>query len=195
MNKYQQYQFLILACEKGDLKSVKYWIDFGLDPKHNHNTPIRCAAKCGHLKIVEYLVKKGASDKLALFYASQAGHIDIIKYLVSIGTDVQDEDDQLIGIASSMGHFDTVKYLVSIGAGAFHGIRYPFGGSEPGKLAEVNDYLVNIILTEAKKTTLLMLLNRKFDKKVIHKDMLCKVDKHKYREEYTFCREMLANFC
>jgi ankyrin repeat protein len=48
------------AAVAGDLKIVKYLVEKGANVHYHYEYPLRCAAFNGHLEVVKYLVEKGA---------------------------------------------------------------------------------------------------------------------------------------
>jgi ankyrin repeat protein len=104
---------LMLACEKGDLESVKNLIE---EQKMNVNLanefgegPFMFACGSGNLKLVKYLVEVGACVDLELYVdngskvanqycltplmkACKKGNLEIVKYLVEKGADINFTD-------------------------------------------------------------------------------------------------------
>jgi ankyrin repeat protein len=86
---------LIDAAFKGDLNTVKQFLDNGVNPnsKNSDNeTALKYAALKGHIDIVELLLKKGAKVNgkdidggTALMYAAWGGHTETVKLLLSKG--------------------------------------------------------------------------------------------------------------
>ena len=116
---------LIKACEDDDLEKVKSLIGKGIDInlECDNWTPLTKASEKGHLDIVEYLVKNGASWT-ALMCASMYGHINIFEYLVENGADVNIKSEEgntaLILVSNEDNedkeHLDIIQYLVDNGA-------------------------------------------------------------------------------
>jgi ankyrin repeat protein len=73
----------------------------------------------GHLKVVKYLISKGADMQFGLITSSENGHLKVVKFLVEKGADIDetrlDNSTPLI-LSSARGHLDVVKFLVSKGA-------------------------------------------------------------------------------
>jgi ankyrin repeat protein len=99
---------LIMSCKNGYLDVVEYLVDgcganieqTGLVNFEGENIegapPLWCASAAGHLKIVKYLVSKGAnvnsttkSNSTALRAACFDGHFEIVKYLVENHADIE----------------------------------------------------------------------------------------------------------
>lgn len=87
----------------------------------NKNERIIEASKCGHLKIVESLVKNGMNinfrggDGLTpLMTASLYGRFSIVEYLVNNGADVNiqaDNGSTAAQLAAANGHWEIVNFL------------------------------------------------------------------------------------
>jgi ankyrin repeat protein len=87
------------AAERGDLKTVKKLIDeFRTTPNEKDKdgwAPLHYASKYGHVKVIEYLIKEGASidvkDDMGytpLVVAVAMGESDTAKYLIDKGADI-----------------------------------------------------------------------------------------------------------
>ena len=84
--------------------------------------PLWCASAAGHLKIVKYLVGKGAnvnsttkSNSTALRAACFDGHLDIVKFLVENSADIEIANRHghtCLMIACYKGHLAIAKYLI-----------------------------------------------------------------------------------
>ena len=84
------------------------------------------ACECGQLSSVKHLVKYGAFDKdsqkiyesTPLHMAANNGHLDIIQYLVSLGANINEIDsygNYIFQIVCEIGYFEIVEYLVKHG--------------------------------------------------------------------------------
>ena len=126
---------LIMACRNGHFEVVEYLVEYcqasleqtGLVNFENENIegapPLWCASAAGHLKIVKYLVSKGAnvnsttkSNSTALRAACFDGHIDIVKFLVENSADIEIANRHghtCLMIACYKGHLAIAKYLIS----------------------------------------------------------------------------------
>lgn len=129
---------LIMACRNGHLEVVEFLVEFccvnleqtGLVNFEGENIegapPLWCASAAGHLKIVKYLVSKGAnvnsttkSNSTALRAACFDGHVDIVKFLVENSADIEIANRHghtCLMIACYKGHFQIAKYLINKGA-------------------------------------------------------------------------------
>lgn len=129
---------LIMACRNGHLEVVEYLTEVcqadleqtGLVNFEGENIegapPLWCASAAGHLKIVKFLISKGAnvnsttkSNSTALRAACFDGHIDIVKFLVENNADIEIANRHghtCLMIACYKGHFQIAKYLINKGA-------------------------------------------------------------------------------
>lgn len=123
----REYQ-LIGAAGKGDLATIKK----GIKESRNIHTwihdAIAEAARGGQIKVVHYLLKKGASTRSCapLTFAASGGYIPIVKLLIHHGAYVRQEDlftfneepttDAPLRGAAREGHWDVVACLLQYGA-------------------------------------------------------------------------------
>jgi ankyrin repeat protein len=125
---------LIMGCKNGHLDVVEYLVESchanieqtGTVSFEGENIedapPLWCASAAGHLKIVKYLVSKGAnvnsttkSNSTALRAACFDGHFDIVKFLVENKADIEIANRHghtCLMIACYKGHFAIAKYLI-----------------------------------------------------------------------------------
>jgi ankyrin repeat protein len=137
-NKYNGATSLIMACRNGHYDVVEYIVEHcnanleqsGLVNFEGENIegapPLWCASAAGHLKIVKYLVSKGAnvnsttkSNSTALRAACFDGHVEIVKFLVENNADIEIANRHghtCLMIACYKGHLAIAKYLISRGA-------------------------------------------------------------------------------
>ncbi len=135
--KYIGATSLIMACRNGHFEVVEYIIEScngsleqsGLVNFEGENIegapPLWCASAAGHLRIVKYLVSKGAnvnsttkSNSTALRAACFDGHIEIVRYLVENNADIEIANRHghtCLMIACYKGHLAISKYLISRG--------------------------------------------------------------------------------
>jgi hypothetical protein len=103
-----------------NLETIKYLVNQGANIHAWNDTPLRWAARYGHIDVVRYLVGQGADihaeDDDALFDAARYGHIDVVKYLVEQGANVHARCEYALFGAANYGRTDVVKYLVEQGA-------------------------------------------------------------------------------
>ena len=136
--KYNGATSLIMSCRNGHFEVVEYVVEScmasleqsGLVNFEGENIegapPLWCASAAGHLKIVKYLVSKGAnvnsttkSNSTALRAACFDGHIEIVRYLVENSADIEIANRHghtCLMIACYKGHLAISKYLISKGA-------------------------------------------------------------------------------
>jgi len=87
---------LLQYAASGDLKTVQLLVDSGVDCNKpeaiNGATVLHNAAAGGHIQLVKWLLKNGATidskDKLGstpLIWAAYHGHVDVVKYLIKNG--------------------------------------------------------------------------------------------------------------
>lgn len=137
-SKYNGATSLIMACRNGHFEVVEYLVEHcnanleqsGLVNFENENIegapPLWCASAAGHLKIVKYLVSKGAnvnsttkSNSTALRAACFDGHFEIVKFLVENNADIEIANRHghtCLMIACYKGHYNIAKYLINKGA-------------------------------------------------------------------------------
>lgn len=130
-----------MYVERGDLHSVKRLVEAGRDPNHGEELYLRCASRCGRLKVVKYLVSIGADcrimDDTPVSLAVEHDQLEVVKFLVDKGADITNSNFYLLSYAS------------------FHSRR-------------TFNYIKELISTEMRKYSLLLLLN----KKVVNKDLM-----------------------
>lgn len=136
------FNVLINACLTGDIGKAKAAIAAGADVNAAKGlskkflTPLMCAAREGHLTIVDALLNAGANPNLAgseallmivgpLMLAARHGHLEIVKRLVVAGAMVdapersllslRDKGDSAIHEAARNGHAQVVEFLLQAG--------------------------------------------------------------------------------
>jgi ankyrin repeat protein len=118
------------------LSKIKYAVN---STAKNGQSPLHCAARCGHTHFVEPLITAGAlinyqdyAGDTALHYAASRGHIETIKELIKYRADMQcacfkdgyfkDDTKEPAGMytplhyAARQGHLDAVKLLMECNA-------------------------------------------------------------------------------
>ncbi|EAY18875.1 hypothetical protein TVAG_295270 [Trichomonas vaginalis G3] len=129
MSQESGRNILHVACEKGNLRLVKSFVESGCDLEIKNKrglTPLICELRSNQLEVVNYLLSVGddkdAKDKdgwTPLMYASFNGQIDVVKNLLTNGADKEAKNNNgytPLMLASQCGHLEVVKYLVFNGA-------------------------------------------------------------------------------
>eukprot|EP00948_MAST-09A_sp_MAST-9A-sp1_P002205 g2205.t1 len=91
------------------------------------STPLMVASECGHLKVVKYLIEKGANPDLCraddgcppLYFAAQNGHYKVLKYLLAEGASAniaRSNGATALHVATVLNRLNCVKALVKAGA-------------------------------------------------------------------------------
>jgi ankyrin repeat protein len=89
---------LFIAAREGQLETVRYLLDRGVDPnagKARDASPLASAAQGGHTEIVSLLLDRGATKGLreALWRATKSGHADVVLLLLETKRDALSDDD------------------------------------------------------------------------------------------------------
>ncbi len=104
------------AALNGRLDEVKHLLEAGADSKAGNSYALRCAAKNGHLEVVELLLPVSdpkANDSWALRMAAQSGHLEIVKLLLPV-SDPKTYDSSALQRASENDHLEIVKLLLPV---------------------------------------------------------------------------------
>jgi len=125
--KRSSFDYLINACERGNLNLVKYLIKHGVSIHKQDlwgETPLFYACSSGNIHLVKYLVEERGADvhkeaagcRTALFRACSSGNERLVKYLVEEkGADVLKENSRgetPLFRACERGCEPLVRYLV-----------------------------------------------------------------------------------
>ena len=118
-----------LAAFRGDLASVKRFVDQGTDVDTNDEfgwTPLYWAASTGQESVAEYLISEGADvgargedSSTPLHQAARAGAIKLVKLLIAKGADVNAKaksENTPLNNAARRGHREVVEILIANGA-------------------------------------------------------------------------------
>ena len=116
------------ACNDGDLKVVKKYVDHGLNVNELYFgwSPLQMAATKGHLDIFKYLLAHGADinythpvSRMNSFHlAAFDNHADIVKFMAEKGADINQKmkgDVSLIRVIRDEGNTKMVDLLLSLG--------------------------------------------------------------------------------
>lgn len=190
---------LSLAARKGHLEVVRYLVDNGARFDGMFGQAILMAVKGGNLEIVKYLVDKGADPEFSapdcILNAAGMGYLNIVKYLVNYGIDMVNRDGFAV-VAAMEGKVDVANYLIELGADITADDHYLLNWVKRKNKHSVVDYIVNLILKEMKKYTLMLLLNRKKkihtgeNSLVVHKDLTELAFKPRYVKSYEYYQEI-----
>lgn len=123
---------LMYACENGLLEPVEILLARGSNINlkaggtRKGSTPIILAARGGHIKVVQTLLKYQVNPnsttidgKTALMFAAQHGYVDTAEVLIKSGAEVNSRDKASytpLMLAAEKGHLEMVKLLVKYGA-------------------------------------------------------------------------------
>jgi len=118
---------LTIAAEIGNVDICSLLFFFGVSatrPPEEKRQPLICAARNGHLKICELLIRQGAdidatsdsSPKSALWYAAQRGDLECCQLLIARGASgvLQDKRTVLVAAAKS-GNLQLFNWLLAVG--------------------------------------------------------------------------------
>jgi Ankyrin repeats (many copies)/Ankyrin repeat len=115
------------ACAAGNLALVQRLLTSCNDTPAIYKA-LQCASRCGHAKIVHFLIehtqvdvnlKHGAFEMTPLHEASQYGHEHVATLLLNHGAEVNARNSSLetpLHIASQRGHLEVVRLLCNRGA-------------------------------------------------------------------------------
>jgi ankyrin repeat protein len=121
---------LILAIEQGNLSLVEQLLTAKAHPNkrldQNHDTPLICAIRQGHLDIAALLIQSPDIDlnlqsngQTVLMLAIEKGEVDLVKTLLDRGADLnmpQSDGKTALILAIEKGEVDLVKTLLDRGA-------------------------------------------------------------------------------
>jgi ankyrin repeat protein len=120
---------LMMAADRGDVDSVVYYIDRGVDVNITSDegvSPLMYAASNGHLQIVQVLVENGAMIDLiplngytALASACLENHYEVALYLLQQGADTEIADNEGVTpllYTTAYDNFEITELLLMFGA-------------------------------------------------------------------------------
>jgi hypothetical protein len=145
------------AVERGDIATVRAWLDEGLDPEftgQQFGTGLMNAAWYGNIEMMHLFVERGANPRRvnrngeqALQLAAWNGHLEAVKWLLEHGALVNRDGDYwgALHYAVFNGHKELANYLIERGANV--NARSP-NGSTPLMMAarEGRDDLAKLLL-------------------------------------------------
>jgi len=106
---------LIIACTTGNLETVDYLLEIGVDATINDNSPLRQASEFGHIDVAKSLIAWGATP-VATFVLSNPvanGHLDMVELLIRHGAQISDGDYQVFRVAIRYDRTNIVNYLIN----------------------------------------------------------------------------------
>ncbi len=116
------------VVETGDIKTVRAWLDAGLDPEFMADrigTGLMIAAWEGNIPMMELFVSRGANvnrmnrvQEQALLHAAWKGQIEAVRWLLARGArlDRAGQEWSALHYAAFAGHEQVVKLLLESGA-------------------------------------------------------------------------------
>ena len=114
--------------ERGDIKTVRAWLDEGLDPEFQGNqigTGLMIAAWNGNVEMMALFVERGANPRRAnkngeqpLQLAAWKGHMEAVKWLLNHGATLNRVGNHWSALHYAVfnGHQELAKYLIEQGA-------------------------------------------------------------------------------
>ena len=106
------------VVRQGDVKKVQCLLDNRIVPEV-FITALQCAAKRGHLPIVQCILRHGANLMLnggpMLVAAAYGGQMLVVKYLLNRGVRADSEHGDALIAAASQGHSLVVRFLLQSG--------------------------------------------------------------------------------
>ena len=116
------------GVERGDIKTVKAWLDEGLDPEFQGNligTGLMIAAWNGNIEMMALFVERGANPRRAnangeqpLQLAAWKGQMEAVKWLLNHGAVLNRPGNHWSALHYAVfnGHQELAKYLIEQGA-------------------------------------------------------------------------------
>ena len=115
---------LLDAAAYGQLDVVRALVETGFPLDSSGFSPLCCAVARGRLKVVEYLLDQGVSQRSTpdgrspVYLAAANGHLQIMKLLIERGADCSPifQGSTLLHVAAEHGRLPVVEHLVNCGA-------------------------------------------------------------------------------
>lgn len=105
---------LLHMIRLGRIRLVKFILNrFGIA---DINLALRMAVRYHRLKIIDYLLTKGADRESALTSSADYGHLNLIRHLHGKGINIQTDNNYPIRVAAQKGYLAVVQYLHQHGA-------------------------------------------------------------------------------
>jgi len=109
-------QELIIACARGNLATVDYLLEIGVDASIDGEAPLLQAAEFGHIDVVASLIAWGAKPSCAAFILSDPvtnGDLDMVVFLVKHGAEIVDSDCHAFNLAIRYDQDKIVNYFIN----------------------------------------------------------------------------------
>ena len=106
----------MFTCASGNLATVDYLLEVGVDATINCNAPLRQAAEFGHIDVAKSLIAWGATPACAEFGIGDTvanGHLEMVELLVRHGAQIADSDYQVFRVAIRYDRAIIVNYLIN----------------------------------------------------------------------------------
>lgn len=168
------------ACRRGHFDIVKYLVDKGADVTADDNNAIKMAVRANRLDIIKYLVAVGADPDCAVEVALKLGYFEMVDYLISAGVDISYVRFTALNMGIEGGDLKKIEYAVSLGCNVVHYsiLKHPIEIAKEKGYVRICEFLIDIVISEMKKHTVLELLSQK---KTIHKDLIELIIKKMFR--------------
>lgn len=146
---------LNLACASNNIQIVEYLLNLGLDINENNSAALEGAYGLGDIKLLNFLISKGAnilSNPMMVSSACANKDIGILKYLISKGANVLDDPEGCLKNACDQTNFELINFLISLGIDpAKHGYQAFLSACEEGNLI-ILVYLLKYNVDKADKS-------------------------------------------
>ena len=139
---YHQNYLIRLACEKGNMELVKYFISKGVDPKMYNNSCIKRAIINKHYHLIEYLLSIGCNPTRWIKQVITTEDLGIISLLEHNGYSVIPEEYAMIHAVESL-NYRFIEYLIEKGADISIRSHYPLRYTAAKKRLDI----VNLLLS------------------------------------------------
>jgi len=122
-----QCDALYIAARNSDTKLIAFYLS--QDPKdiYKLDLALKGASYANNIKIIKYLIKKGAGRKkgwtMALEGACEGNHKDLIDFYMDQGGGLDDNYDSAAYYSGVGGHYDLVKFFIKKGASVEYALQ------------------------------------------------------------------------
>lgn len=141
---------IVIAAMAGQVESIRFLLAHGakVDDRHGQYTPLKAAAKEGHLEAVKALVAAGADMKNGgedgtwspQYYAAAAGKLKVVRYFIELGVTAF---GSALNSACYQGHRQIVEELVRLGIKSEPGKRNGLHAAASGNHPEIIQFLLD----------------------------------------------------